>query len=59
MSIKQFVLHAYALPLQWFSSHGYTQFWSPLQTNVLLIHILLWQKNVLASQGAKKSKQHH
>lgn len=47
----------YTLPLQWFSSQGYTQFWSPLQTNVLLIHILLWQKKVLASQGAKNKNK--
>lgn len=45
-----------SLPLQWFSSQGYTQFWSPLQTSVLLIHMLLWQKNVLPSQGAKGQK---
>lgn len=48
---------SYTLPLQWFSSQGYTQFWSPLQTNVLLIHILLWQKKVLASQGAKNKNK--
>lgn len=41
------------LPLQWFSSQGYTQFCSPLHTKVLLMHMLLWQKNVLPSQGAK------
>lgn len=46
-----------SLPLQWFSSQGYTQFWSPLQTSVLLIHMLLWQKNVLPSQGAKGKKE--
>lgn len=39
-------------PLQWFSSQGYAQFWTPLQTKELLMHMLLWQKKVLPVQGA-------
>lgn len=44
------------VPLQWFSSHGYTQFWMPLQTSVWLMHMLLWQKKVSPSHGAEKQK---
>lgn len=56
-SLNDLTFPVLTLPLQWFSSQGYTQFWRPLQTNVLLIHILLWQKNVLASQGAKNKRE--
>lgn len=44
-------------PLQWFSSHGYAQFWTPLQTKELLMHMLLWQKKVLPVQGAAGKKK--
>lgn len=44
------------VPLQWFSSQGYTQFWIPLQTKVWLMHMLLWQKKVSLSHGAVGTK---
>ena len=44
-------------PLQWFSSQGYAQFWIPLQTKELLMHMLLWQKKVLPVQGAVERKK--
>lgn len=47
------------LPLQLLSSQGKTQFWMPLHTSDVLMHMLLWQKNVLPAQGAGKQAQMH
>lgn len=47
------------LPLQLLSSQGKTQFWMPLHTSDVLIHMLLWQKNALPAQGAGKQGQAH
>lgn len=47
------------LPLQLLSSQGKTQFWMPLHTSDVLMHMLLWQKNALPAQGAEKQRQVH
>lgn len=44
------------IPLQLLSSQGKTQFWIPLHTREVLMHMLLWQKNVLPTQGAATQK---
>lgn len=45
------------VPLQLLSSHGKTQFCMPLHTREVLMHMLLWQKNVLPAQGAETQTQ--
>lgn len=47
------------LPLQLLSSQGKTQFWMPLHTSDVLMHMLLWQKKALPAQGAGKQGQAH
>lgn len=41
------------VPLQLLSSQGKTQFCTPLHTREVLMHMLLWQKNALPTQGAE------
>lgn len=45
------------VPLQLLSSQGKTQFCIPLHTREVLMHMLLWQKNALPTQGAEKRTQ--
>lgn len=45
------------VPMQLLSSQGNTQFWTPLQTRVVLMHMLVWQKNVVPRQGAETQAQ--
>lgn len=44
-------------PLQLLSSQGKTQFCTPLHTRELLMHMLLWQKNMSPEHGAATHTQ--